>query len=511
MWSIGKAAHRVIGQGKDPTGLGRWIWTRYRGRNNTTLKIFSAYRPKPPSEGPFTVHAQHRAYFNSSGEDRCPRRAFLEDICKDISIAQNEGDNTIVMLDGNQDMRKGELYEAFTSCNLHEAIIQRHGTNKPSTYIRNSSNTPIDGIWCNPGLSIKSGGYCEFDQVFNNTNHRTIWIEVTYLHAFGHNMPPIIRPQARRLQCKDPRCVDNYIKILEKYIDQHGLLTKAQLLQQNSTHPLSLEEQQQYEELDKLRCVGVAQAEKKCRKLRMGNVDFSPTVQLYMRAIRAWNLLIKKAKGLKVSSRMLARSLCKANLTSQTRSLGLPALEDNLKQAYTIYYTSKGNASSLRGSALEARAEAWAMKNQLDKAKVVLTLKPQEAQRQTARRIKYLRGKMSMGSTTVISVQNREGTWNDVMEKGEMELEIMKANEFKFQQSFQSPFYTPPLVSDFGYLGTGRAAESVLDGTYHIPPGTDPYAAQLISHLTRPPAIDEKGQHPTSLPLETDRKYWRKA
>jgi hypothetical protein len=171
MWSIGKASHRVIGQGRDPSGLGRWVWTRYRGRNNVTLRIFTAYRPNPPSEGPFTVHAQHRSYFNSIEEDRCPRKAFLEDICKDVSIAQGEGDNTIVMLNGNEDMRTGDLFEAFSNCNLQEAIIHRHGTNTPSTYIRNLSNTPINGIWCNPSLTIQAGGYCEFNQVFANTNH----------------------------------------------------------------------------------------------------------------------------------------------------------------------------------------------------------------------------------------------------------------------------------------------------------------------------------------------------
>ncbi len=37
MWSIDKAAHRVINKGQDPSGLGRWVWVRYRGENNITL------------------------------------------------------------------------------------------------------------------------------------------------------------------------------------------------------------------------------------------------------------------------------------------------------------------------------------------------------------------------------------------------------------------------------------------------------------------------------------------
>ena len=43
MTSINKAAHRIIKRGQDPSGLGRWIWTLYRGRHNVTLKVIVAY------------------------------------------------------------------------------------------------------------------------------------------------------------------------------------------------------------------------------------------------------------------------------------------------------------------------------------------------------------------------------------------------------------------------------------------------------------------------------------
>jgi hypothetical protein len=67
LFSINKASHRVVEKGKDNSNLGRWVWTRYRGRNNQTLRIIAAYRPNPPS-GPFTVYAQQNAYFHSIGK-----------------------------------------------------------------------------------------------------------------------------------------------------------------------------------------------------------------------------------------------------------------------------------------------------------------------------------------------------------------------------------------------------------------------------------------------------------
>jgi hypothetical protein len=72
MWSIGKAAHRIMGTGMDPIGLGRWVWTRYKGKDQITLRIFTAYRPNPPTEGPYTVYAQQHYYFITKQDGRCP-------------------------------------------------------------------------------------------------------------------------------------------------------------------------------------------------------------------------------------------------------------------------------------------------------------------------------------------------------------------------------------------------------------------------------------------------------
>jgi hypothetical protein len=133
LFSINKASHRVISKGVDGSKLGRWVWTRYRGCNNHTLRNIVGYRPNPPSGGPFTVYAQHRLFFNSLEEDGCPRAAFLQDLSKEIEAFKAEGDHIILMLDGNSDMRSGEIHQSLTSCCLCEVILERHGKKKEST------------------------------------------------------------------------------------------------------------------------------------------------------------------------------------------------------------------------------------------------------------------------------------------------------------------------------------------------------------------------------------------
>jgi hypothetical protein len=150
-----QAAHRVISSGFDKSNLGRWAWTRYKGRGSSTSRIISAYRPNPPT-GPKSVYAQHNVYFLSKGVNQCPRKAlFLEDLQKDLTefmesgdqlILMLDGDQLILMLDGNCNMRDSDLQKMLTELTLHEIIINKHGNLGPATSIRISSSIPIDGI-----------------------------------------------------------------------------------------------------------------------------------------------------------------------------------------------------------------------------------------------------------------------------------------------------------------------------------------------------------------------------
>jgi hypothetical protein len=226
IFSIGHAAHWVLSKGADRSVLGRWCWTRFRGKDNHYLRIISAYRLND-SKGPLTAYSQHKRFFQQKDDDRCPRKAFLEDLCSEIELYKADGDNIVLMLDGNDDMRRGDLYNAFSACHLRECIPEKHGNKAVNMYRRNTRNIPIDGIWLSPSLEIKIGGYFKFDAVFPGTDHCTIWIDISYSMAFGHNMAPITKPQARRLHCRDPRLVDNFTQSYEAFIKQHKLLDRA--------------------------------------------------------------------------------------------------------------------------------------------------------------------------------------------------------------------------------------------------------------------------------------------
>jgi hypothetical protein len=122
LFSIDKAAHRIIEKGQDPTGLGRWCWSRYRGKSSHTLRVFSAYRPNPP-QGPMSVYAQHSLHLRSQADQRCPRLAFLEDLTLQVAESKETGDMIIILLDGNTNMKESDLTQVFTSLSLREVLL----------------------------------------------------------------------------------------------------------------------------------------------------------------------------------------------------------------------------------------------------------------------------------------------------------------------------------------------------------------------------------------------------
>jgi len=96
LFSFDKAAHRIIERGQDPARLGRWCWSRFRGKSQHTLRVVTAYHPNPPG-GPFTVYAQHASYFNSVGDNWCPRLAFLQDLERGLQSFLLDGDQIVLV------------------------------------------------------------------------------------------------------------------------------------------------------------------------------------------------------------------------------------------------------------------------------------------------------------------------------------------------------------------------------------------------------------------------------
>jgi hypothetical protein len=318
--------------------------------------------------------------------------------------------------------------------------------------------------------------------------HHGLWIIVHYQVTFGHIMPTIVTAQAQRLKTTDPCIVQRYTDILSQYIQDHNLLERAYSVQCKCTYPLQPHLQVEMKSIDSLRHQGMLLADRKCRKLPTGAIAWSPTVQKARDLVEIWGLLLKKKAGRRISSRLLSRGMARHHLMFRVQDITLTQIVDKKKEALKEYRLLKKSSLALRQTHLEELAEARAAVGNNPKATELRQLHTREHQRALARRIHHLYGTLQGGVTSVIA-PNMHGDLVEMTAKSDMETAIMIENESKYRQASQTPFMQNPLLQDFGYLGIGHHADSVMQGTYQTPLGVDPYSAMFIKQLQMEPAI----------------------
>ena len=183
-----------MGVGYDPTGLGRWCWTRFRGKDCVVLRVVSVYLPVPPPGGnqpakTRSVYQQHLNYFNRKKMEREPRAAFIADLDAALTSWIATGDQIIVGGDFNEDILRPAITDIFTKHDMHHMIFTKHDHQQfPSTCGRASGNRPIDGIWGTANLEPTQCGYLAVGDFPGD--HHSLWLDLTYEAAFGHRPPP---------------------------------------------------------------------------------------------------------------------------------------------------------------------------------------------------------------------------------------------------------------------------------------------------------------------------------
>ena len=132
---------------------------------------------------------------------------------------------------------------------------------------------------------------------------------------------------------------------------------------------------------------------------------------------------------------------------------------------------------------LEGLADALAKTGSTSATTHYKALLQREQQRRDARNIRRATGKLRTGGLLSVIAPQPDGTWVELTAPSDIEAACMQENERRFRQANDTPFMVPPLSDEVGHSGIGKVADLILQGRYVPPPGTDPYAAQLIRHL----------------------------
>ena len=495
--AVNDMAHRFKKSGYDESGLGRWSWITVSGKQCCTTRFVTVYSPQRSGTGLNTVYEQQLAHLKSN-----PIRAFWNDLAKAIVSWQVAGEQLVVMGDWNDDVVGENLTLWMNTFGLREAITSLHGKAPPPTYHRGSH--AIDGIFISASIKVSRAGYLGFGEIPGD--HRGIWIDVPQKSILGYKMADIPTAQARRLKLNDPRVVRRYQELLDSYLSAHRLYHRLQRLRSTATsgEPLTPEQATEYEELDKIRETGMKIAARKCRKLKMGGRQWSPTLQKARDTILMWTLIRRRMKKCKVGARRILR--LKRKLGIANTQLTMEEVEDKLRVAYKRYKVCKKNHAALRRNFLEELAQAKADAGNQRMASVLKSMQQVEETRRTFRRIRYST-KQRQSGTTKIHVQGR-GRLKEVTKKEEMEKYIIEENEKKFHQTEnRCPLLHGQLYKDLGSMGDGPCVPAVLDGTYNPPPGTSPEA---VSWLKRMKISDPHKLKQIKTTMDDFQKGWKK-
>ena len=246
LWSINQGAHRVESSGKDFRGLGRWVWTRYRGKAGVNIRIIIGYRPVPNKTGAASVWSQHKTYFDEHDIPGCPIELFQQDLLAELRKWQEDGDQLALLLDVNEDVRTSQFSRALQAIQLTEANVHFHGPDLPATHCEGS--LPIDGVYVSPTLlGTLRCGYLPVIQ-----DHRALFIDIPQTVAFGYDAPESKRPQARRLKTNDPRLVKKYLDHFKSVVLKHHLPERAARLADAAQFPLTVAQAEEWEWIDSI-------------------------------------------------------------------------------------------------------------------------------------------------------------------------------------------------------------------------------------------------------------------
>ena len=152
------------------------------------------------------MYNQQKHHLETVQEDfeTCPRRAFLEDLGKELTSFKDAGDKVCLSLDLNDDIRKcKEFLDILTAARMGDTILSKHGLHCPPTQ-RNGS-APIDGLSLSTNTLYDETGYLPF--VEGMSDHRPTWVDIPEEEVYGSVKQASQAFSARRLKCDDPRVV----------------------------------------------------------------------------------------------------------------------------------------------------------------------------------------------------------------------------------------------------------------------------------------------------------------
>lgn len=206
MITVNQVKFRCNRNGVDASGLGRWSWSQYAGRDGSRVRVVSAYRPcrAPPGSKLTTVWDQHQRYLHKIQSDSNPRQQFDQDL-KSLFLEWIQQNIRIVLcIDANENVLDGDFNTIMIEIGLINAHHQYGTEDLPPT--PDCGSTPISAIYVSATLVPTQLGILAHGEGIEG-DHRNMYLDFDQRNFLGDDLHIIPPSEKRRLQLKDTRIV----------------------------------------------------------------------------------------------------------------------------------------------------------------------------------------------------------------------------------------------------------------------------------------------------------------
>jgi len=302
-----------------------------------------------------------------------------------------------------------------------------------------------------------------------------VWMDLTYSCALGHYPPTPHTFQARRLRMDHPKTMKSYQDRHRLNVLDCSLLSRQFNLERSLLPGVPLTEAQSLEAecINDLRTKSMLKAETKYRHLFTGGVCFSLKVAEPLAVLIFWELVISRHKRVDVSSRRIKQQKKAAKVTKAMASMEMKELEAEFRTARKAYRVAKKGHRESQIAFIDTFP-----------AKDRDRIKQNETAREMGRMAKLITGKLESKKVTSVLYQGRTYDTRQGIDQV-----LLPINEAKVQASKDTAFRISPLRQIFGDMGNQAAEDTVLAGTYQLPPGTPRGARLFLQHAKKPPGI----------------------
>ena len=219
----------------------------------------------------------------------------LEEIIRDH---QSKGIKITLAGDFNDNLKNisGKVQQWAAKLGLREVLMEKYGYEEaPATHAQGSN--PIEGFFCTDDIQITKGGY--IDRLMSPGDHSAIYVDIESKQLMGGPKKRTTKPVTQKLNSKIPSIQNKFRAHLEDEVTRLNLHAKTVELKaecdrlHKNKEPITQDVKNTIESLFKQIRRALHYVDKRCTKVRQGNIPYSREIRkalgtvMALQAIRA--------------------------------------------------------------------------------------------------------------------------------------------------------------------------------------------------------------------------------